>query len=177
MDQTQASSQTPPNTQNEAQSDGAQGKTPMRVEELQKSLDSLKAELALKNERLSQELLDRAIREAVGQVGDVYKDAWPDVLARGKRVFSIDEKGELAVSGENQEDKALNVPAWAERLLSEAPHFFKATARAATDAPVGGTGALHNRAVLLSREQARNPALYRRAKELANQRGVDLLIQ
>jgi hypothetical protein len=160
---------------------GAQGdanaqpaKPATRIEELQQIVDSLKAELAHKNERLSQELLDRSIREAVAQVGDVCKDAWPDVLARGKGAFDLNAKGELAARGERGEDKALTVSAWAERLLSEAPHFFKATSRGAGEGPAGGAQA---RAVTLTREQAKNPALYRRAKELAIQRGVDLLLQ
>lgn len=159
----------------------------LKRDEMAAEVSRLQAELEVKNQRLAMELVERGIRDAVSHVGEVYKNAWPDVIARGKGVFGVDEKGEVAprgqdgailLVGKDKDAAPLTFAQWAERLLSDAPHLFKATTRPAADQPAaGGSGKGNGQNVTISRDQARNPLHYRRAKELAAQRGVDLLIQ
>lgn len=159
-----------------------------RLESLSKQLRervaSLEDELQAKDRRLAEEILARGIRDAVAKVGEVHKDAWADVVSRGKTAFSLDEQGRPVArdaAGEVIYSKdgitPMGFDEWAQKLLVEAPHLFKASSGAGSGA-AGGTGQEQpGREVVLTKEQARNPLAYRRAKERAAKLGVELIIQ
>lgn len=158
------------------------------VTRLQERIKALEEELELKNKRLAEEVLERGIREAVAKVGEVHKDAWSDVVARGKALFTIDEHGRPVARDQagnliygRDGMTPLDFAEWAGSLLAEAPHLFKASSGSGG---AGGSGANGTPAaeqgpapVIISREQARNPIHYRRAKEKAAKLGSELLIQ
>jgi len=154
-----------------------------RAKQLQERVAALEKELQAKNRRLAEEVLERGIREAVAAVGDVHKDAWKDVIARGKAVFSLDEQGQPVprdAAGEliyGPEGLApMTFGQWAQKLMTEAPHLFKASGSAGSGA-AGGKGAGQGaKTVTLSRDEARNPLAYRKAKENAARLGAELII-
>jgi uncharacterized protein YukE len=157
---------------------------PAAVKQLQERIRHLEEELAAKDKRLAEEVLERGLREAVSKIGEVFKDAWPDVIARGKDLFSIDEQGRPVARNADgsvlygKDGLApLGFEEWARSLLAEAPHLFKASAGSGGTGGQGqGTGQANN-PVVISKEQARNPLLYRRAKERAAKLGSELIIQ
>ncbi len=157
---------------------------PTAVKQLQERIRHLEEELAAKNKRLAEEVLERGLREAVSKVGEVFKDAWPDVIARGKELFSIDEQGSPVAR--NADDSVrygkdgltpLGFEEWAQGLLAEAPHLFKASAGSGGTGGQGQGAGQGGNPVVISKEQARNPLLYRRAKERAARLGSELIIQ
>ena len=155
-----------------------------QVQRLQERIKALETELQTKDRRLAQEVLERGIREAVANVGEVHKDAWADVIARGKSVFSIDEHGcPVARDTSNNALYAadgvtpMDFAQWARNLLADAPHLFKAAGNNGSGATGGGNNEQPGRNVVISKEQARNPITYRRAKERAAKLGSELLIQ
>lgn len=155
-----------------------------QIARLQTKIRELEAELKAKNDRLAAEVLERGIRDAVAKVGEVHKDAWPDVVARGKALFSIDEQGRpVARDADGNIIYAkdglapMDFAEWARKLMAEAPHLFKASSGAGSGAAAGTGSPQGGRPVTITKEQARNPLLYRRAKEKAAKLGSELLIQ
>ncbi len=155
-----------------------------RTQQLLERVQALETELRDKTARLNQEVVERGIREAVALVGEVHKDAWPDVIARGKAMFSINEQG--AVQARDVQGTAifakdgvtpLDFKEWARNLQAEAPHLFKASTGSGGSGGAGTSADTKGRPVIISKEQARNPLLYRRAKERATKLGSELLIQ
>lgn len=158
------------------------------VARLQERIKTLEGELELKNKRLAEEVLERGIREAVAKVGEVHKDAWSDVVARGKALFTIDEHGRPVARDQagnmvygRDGMTPLDFAEWAGSLLAEAPHLFKASSGSGSTGGNGANGAPGGeqgpRPVVITREQARNPIHYRRAKDKAAKLGSELLIQ
>lgn len=80
--------------------------------------------------RLGEVLIDTHLAKAVNAVGKVREGALEDVIARGRRTFSIDENGQMvpSVNGETVYGKkgdALTPEEWAGSLLESAPHLFE----------------------------------------------------
>lgn len=155
-----------------------------QVRQLQERVKSLEAELQAKNARLAEEILERGIRDAVNKVGDVHKNAWKDVVARGKNVFSLDEQGRPVPrdpAGEiiygKDGTQPMSFDEWAQKLLADAPHLFKAAGGGGSGATGGRNPDQNSKAVTISKEEARNPLAYRKAKEKAASNGVELIIQ
>lgn len=154
-----------------------------QVRQLQERVKTLEAELQTKNARLAEEVLERGIRDAVNKVGDVHKNAWKDVVARGKAVFSLDEQGrpvprdpagDIIYGKDNAQPMTFDE--WAQKLQADAPHLFKAASGGGSGA-TGGRNPDQNSKVVISKEDARNPLVYRKAKEKAASNGVELIIQ
>ncbi len=156
-----------------------------RIAAMQERINALDEELKAKNRTLALESVSNGIRAAVAEIGELHKEAWPDVQARALAVFTINDAGEIEprdTEGNLLYGKdgvsALTYEEWARRLHDEAPHLFKATGRGSDEphAPADTPGAT-GRPVVLHGDQAKNPLTYRRARELANRRGVQLVIQ
>lgn len=80
--------------------------------------------------RLGEVLIDTHLAKAVNSVGKVREGALEDVIARGRRTFSIDDKGQMvpSVNGEmiyGKKGDALTPEEWAGSLLESAPHLFE----------------------------------------------------
>ncbi len=158
-----------------------------RIKQLDSRLAGLQEELEQKTSRLAEVLVERGIKDAVDEVGVIYKNAWPDVLARGKSLFQIDANGRAVardadgnlLSGRN-DGESLTFIEWAKDLLVNAPHLFASSGNAKERS--GGGAAVSGREfkgqnVKLSREQAKDPAQYRSAKKRAVIQGGELVIQ
>lgn len=157
-----------------------------RIAKLEETVEMLKGDLEAKEQQLAEELIERGIREAVADVGEVYINAWPDVIARGKRLFALNEEGDMEARTPKGElvfgrdgVKSLTIKEWARELQANAPHLFKAATRAPAEKMGAGAPAAPaaGRVVAITPEQALNPIAYRRARELAQKRGVELVIQ
>lgn len=160
-----------------------------RVKQLETRLAGLQQELELKDGRLAEVLVERGIKDAVDEVGVIYKNAWPDVLARGKSVFRIDANGRAvardaegkAVPGRDG-NESLTFAQWAKDLLVSAPHLFassgnaKERSGAAPGSPAASGREYNGQNVKLSKDQAKDPVQYRNAKKRAVVQGGELVI-
>ncbi len=126
--------------------------------------------------RLSELLIDSAIRE-VALANGVKKAALPDVISRGKQVWTLKDnvptpmKGDQILYGKDP-NKPLQMDEWVTGLQQEAAHLFE---------PSSGGGAQNtqqgnSRVVRISREDARVTSKYRAAREQAAKLGVELQI-
>ncbi|MEQ8767201.1 MAG: hypothetical protein RL885_25040 [Planctomycetota bacterium] len=101
--------------------------------------------------RLGEVLIDTHLAKAVNTVGKVREGALEDVIARGRRTFSIDENGQMvpSVNGETVYGKkgdALTPEEWANSLLESAPHLFEGGSGSGSSGG-GGKGAGGGKAV------------------------------
>ncbi len=108
--------------------------------------ESLQAEVNIYKGKLGEVTIEGGIRDAAMNVegSKVYDKAWPDIIARGKRVFTLNDKGEAEprdINGNIIYGKDAVTPIsfkeWAEGLKDDAPHFWEAGSQ-------GGAGTLPN---------------------------------
>lgn len=98
------------------------------------------------------------------------------LVANRFRVVDV-EKGTLEFLDEDGEAVSVHSPADAfKTIFREGGYegFYEASDKGGSGAPTGGTSGGLGRAVRLSREQAKDPATYRAAKERAEKAGVPL---
>ena len=108
--------------------------------------ESLQVEVGVYKGKLGEVTIEGGIRDAAMKVegSKVYDKAWPDIIARGKRVFALNDKGEAEprdINGNIIYGKDATTPMtfdeWAEGLKEDAPHFWEAGSQ-------GGAGTLTN---------------------------------
>ncbi len=158
-----------------------------RIKQQDARLAGLQAELEQKNSRLAEVLVERGIKDAVDEVGVIYKNAWPDVLARGKSRFQIDANGRAVAKDADGNvipgrdgGESMSFAEWAKDLLVNAPHLFASSGNAKERAGGGKSAAgreFNGQSVKISKEQAKDPAQYRSAKKRAVIQGGELVIQ
>jgi hypothetical protein len=148
-----------------------------QVTEFNKQVDALKKESGVHKKRLSDLLIDGSLRQAAVKAG-VHDSAIEDVVLRGRRVWKLVEDVPTPLNGENiiygkDANQPVEMVEWITGLQTDAPHLFK---------PTGGSGApgsgSQNTAknIVLTREQARDPQLYRTAKAQAEKTGAAVTI-
>lgn len=99
---------------------------------LKKAVDDKDALLGKTNDRLSEVLIDSEITKAVTAVGGVRKDAMQDIIARGKRVWRLEDgkpvpkEGERLLFGKDGKN-AMTFDEWAAILFEQAPFLFEGT--------------------------------------------------
>lgn len=150
-----------------------------------KQVDSFTSQLAERdtalgsaNSRIKTLLVEGGMRQAAAELG-VVASAIPDALARANNVFSVNDNGNLTAVEKDgttifgKDGKSSISPAeWLESMKERAPHWFPAPSGAGAQGGGGGKGGIHT----ITREQARDPAVYRAAKEVAQKAGVELKI-
>ncbi len=104
-----------------------------QINQLKGALDERDKKLGATNQRLSEVLIDGEITRAVNDVGVVRKDAIIDVIARGRRTWTLDESGN-PVPQENGKllygtdgKGPLTFKEWAQALVTQAPFLFEAS--------------------------------------------------
>lgn len=106
-----------------------------QVTSLTTALETAKSEIDVYKGKLGKVTIEGGIRDAVMALEgpEVYPHAWPDIISRGKQVFSLNDKGESEprdANGNIMYGKDASAPMtfkeWAETLADTAPHFFVA---------------------------------------------------
>lgn len=121
-------------------------------------------------------MVDQSLLAAATTAG-VRNTAMTDVLLRGKQVFHLDGDKVIAKDGEKtrfgSDGNPLTMSEWLEKLHEDAPHLFEPSNGGGA---TGGSRQGGSDGFTLTREQARDPATYRNAKERAAKEGKDLVI-
>jgi len=113
---------------------------------LKKAVDDKDVALTKTNERLSEVLIDSEITKAVTAVGGVRKDAMQDIIARGKRVWRLEEgkpvpkEGDRLLFGKDGKNP-MTFDEWATILAESAPFLFESSGGS------GGAGNAGNKGV------------------------------
>jgi len=106
---------------------------------LKQAVDAKQAELDKTHSRLSEVLIDSEITKAVTAVGGVRKDAMQDIIARGKRVWRLEDgkpvpkEGDRILFGKDGKNP-MTFDEWAGILSETAPFLFENSGGS------GGTG-------------------------------------
>jgi len=114
-----------------------------QITKMTEALDTKDKDLVTVNEQLSSVLIDSEITKAVTSVGGVRKDAMQDILARGRRVWRLEEgkpvpkEGDKLLYGKDGK-QAMTFDEWAHILADTAPFLFEGS---------GGSGATGNQQV------------------------------
>ena len=128
--------------------------------------------------KLSEVLIDNALRTAAVKA-KVRTTAMEDIVLRGQKIWRLKDGVPVPMVGDlvqygTDPNKPMTMDEWVDGLSKDAPHLFE---------PSGGGGAQNNpnsgqrgNMRILSREEARNPAIYRAAKEQAEKAGIQLQI-
>lgn len=142
-----------------------------------KKITDLEADKGKLSQRLSEVLIDNAIREAAAKA-KVKSSAIPDAILRGKQIFRLQEdkvvpmKGDQVIYGKNP-NEPMSIDEWMGSMATEASHWFESSSGGGAGNGAGG-GA--GKVITLSREQAKDPAQYRAAKEQAAKSGSTLQV-
>lgn len=102
-----------------------------QIKQLKGALDERDKKLSATGQRLSEVLIDSEITKSVNGVGVVRKEAMTDILARGRRTWSLDENGNpIPKEGDRllygKDGKAqLTFDEWAQALVIQAPFLFE----------------------------------------------------
>lgn len=155
-----------------------------RVEALEKAknadIEARDKTIAGLNGRLSELLVDNELRKVAEKRG-VIPTAIDDFVERGKKLYRIQDgkavplKGDDVVYSAKKANEPMPMDEWAEGLVSSAPHLFSPSSGSGAG-PGGGHRGGGAGAVRLTREQAKDPAQYRAAKEQAAKLGQDVEI-
>ena len=149
----------------------------------QKQVDALTASLAERDALLEQGqgqvkrlTVSTSLQKAAADLG-VHSTAFDDVLHRAMSVFEIDDgKPIVKENGATvfgKDGKSPMSPAeWLEAMKETAPHWFPAPSGGGAGGGAGGGKGAHQ----ITREQARDVATYRAAREAASKAGVPLQI-
>jgi hypothetical protein len=111
-----------------------------QIAKMTEALTAKDLSLVKVNEHLSSVLIDSEITKAVTSVGGVRKDAMQDILARGRRVWRLEEGKPIPKEGDKllygKDGKAaMTFDEWAHILADTAPFLFEGS---------GGSGAAGN---------------------------------
>jgi|DEB0MinimDraft_6_1074348.scaffolds.fasta_scaffold01754_3 hypothetical protein len=155
-----------------------QGDYSKKLEASHNIQQELEGKLTSSRSRIKQLLLDNEIRRNAAEIG-ILPTAIDDALYRAKDVFTIsDDDAVIAkdpdgsvVLGKNGRDP-LSPSEWIDGMKEKAPHWF------AQNSGGGASGGASNGSsgFTITRDQARNPSIYRQAKERAAKAGQPLRI-
>jgi len=140
-----------------------------------KATDTLTEQLKAATGRLEELLIDNGIRAAAIK-GKVRATAVDDAVLLGKTVFRLKDgnpvpmKGEEVIFGKDGKTP-LSPEEWIAERASDRAHWFEASGGTGGTTTTGGGPA---GAVQITREKAKDPMAYRRAKAEAEKAGVPL---
>lgn len=93
-----------------------------------------------------------------------------------KQQFGFDDDGKVVVLEDGQPSSVSPDKFFREVYSEHRPKFYKANMAGGSGAPNNTAGGIGRGSITLSREQAKDPATYRNAKERAAKNGVELVI-
>jgi len=110
-----------------------------QIENLTKIVNEVKETSVKSKKALEVSTIDNRIQIEIQKVGKIRKGTMEDIIARGRRIFSMDDNDNLVAHEADGSAKfgkdgvtPLNIKEWAEELPLEAAHFFE---------PSSGSGA------------------------------------
>ncbi|HEY7823772.1 MAG TPA: hypothetical protein VIG24_13100 [Acidimicrobiia bacterium] len=148
-----------------------------QLEKLQAALEERDSGLSEAQKRVKQLTVSHSLQRAASELG-LIPSAIDDALARAMNVFQVDDKGSLTVQENGatvygKDGKNPMTPGeWLEAMKEKAPHWFPAPSGGGAAGGAGGRGGKHQ----ITREQARDPQIYRAAKKAAEDAGATLQI-
>lgn len=117
-----------------------------RLDKLMTDKELLTGERDTFKNRLSQSLIDSTITAAISEAGIPRKGAIPDILARARQDWSLDEKGDLVpmrdgvlLYGDDTKNP-LTPKEWSASLLQTAGHLFEPNAGGGASGGTGNSG-------------------------------------
>ena len=148
-----------------------------QIEKLQAAIDERDTSLSTAQKQVKQLTVSHSLQKAASELG-LIPSAIDDALARAMNVFQVDDKGGLTVQENGatvygKDGKSPMTPSeWLETMKEKAPHWFPAPSGGGANGGAGGKGGKHQ----ITREQARDPQVYRAAKKAAEEAGAQLQI-
>jgi len=133
---------------------------------------------------LAGELGETLLRAAIAVAApkkNVKAHAIPDVHARARGVFKVEEKKLVPYKPDGtpfygkKGNALIDVEEWIESLQTDAPHFFEPSK--GTGTPAAGSQNVQGGVIQLSREDARDPVKYRAAQAQAEKTGARVSIE
>lgn len=145
--------------------------------ELNAEREARKADQAqLKRFKLTDPIRAIATSEKVGMFAEDFDLAWSEIGNRFKLVEEDGKKAKIVVLDEDGDESDIKVEDFFTKLYSQQrPKFFKASDSGGSGASNSNKGRVSN-GHTIKRDQAKDPAVYRRAKEAAEKAGVELRI-
>jgi len=103
-----------------------------QIKAQKKAYDDKVSELDKTNARLSEVLIDSEITKAVTAIGGVRKDAMQDIIARGKRIWRLEDGKPVPKDGDRilfskDGKEQMSFDEWAQVLLETAPFLFESS--------------------------------------------------
>ena len=131
--------------------------------------------------KLEELLIDNAIRTAAGKAG-VRQTAIEDAVLLGKTVFRLKDGNPVPMKGEEvlygkEANKPMTMDEWLAERATDREHWFEPNVGGGAKPPVGGGSRSAGKQFILSRDKAKDPAEYRKAKDEAAKAGQELVIQ
>lgn len=148
-----------------------------QLEKLQAALEERDSALSSANGRVKQLTISGSLRQAAAELG-VVPSAIEDALSRAMGTFQVGDDGALTIQENGatvygKDGKNPMTPAeWLETMKEKAPHWFPAPSGGGAGGGNGGKGGKHQ----ITREQARDPQVYRAARKAAEEAGAQLQI-
>lgn len=150
-----------------------------QVKALQSRQEELDTLVKSRESKLSEVLIDAALREAAIKNG-ARKTALEDVILRGRRVWKLEGDAPKPFDPVNGSIKfgkdgksPMSIDEWLGALQQEAPHLFEASTGSGTEP---GAPRQIGRTITITREQARDVQFYRQAAEQAAKSGAELVV-
>ncbi|MCR9256277.1 MAG: hypothetical protein NXI16_09300 [Alphaproteobacteria bacterium] len=127
-----------------------------RIADLESQLSEMQA-------KLSEAVIGGLVRDAAGLSGLV-PSAVEDAIARAAGLFTVDTDGKAV---RRDDGTPADLSTWLEGMREAAPHWWPASSGGGASGSGSGAGL----PLTLTPEQARDPALYRRARAESSQSG------
>lgn len=146
---------------------------------LQQQTEKLQGENKTLGDKLAEVLIDSGLTQAAQKAG-VRQTALPDVILRGRLVWKLQEGKPLPVRDDGsllygkKPPEPMSMDEWMASLASDAPHLFEPSRGAGT--PQGSGPVVRAGVLVMSRDEARDPTIYRARKEEAARVGAELRV-
>lgn len=141
-------------------------------------IGGLEKQVSASEGRLSEVLIDNALRTAAVKA-KVRPAAVDDVILRGQRIWGLKNGAPIPMKGDQvlygkDPNQAMTMDEWIGGLATEAPHLFEpSSGGGTTNQNAGNSG---GKTIHLSREEAKDPAKYRAARDKAVKEGLEFSI-
>jgi len=134
-----------------------------KIEALARSLDEQQKEKQTFKQKLTEVVIDNSLQAAVSRTASVRPGAMQDIIARGRRVWSINDDGTPVPT--NTDGKVmygkdgkttLSMEEWAQSLVDEAGYLFEQSSGGGSGGGMQGGGTGSSKVVSMSDQNALN---------------------